>query len=265
MSVRVHHHHERNGSPNMTKTDQAVVITGGTSGIGLATAGLLHEQGVSVMVTGRTEESVARARTQLPAEVIVTRADAASVEDNTRVAREAEAAFGSLTGAFLNAGIMESAPVESMSEDTWERLFAINAKGPFFALQKLLPLMGEGASVVFTVGIGARRGMPGGSAAAGSRGALLTMIPSLAVELAPRGIRVNAVSPGPIDTPILAKSGMGPEQIAAVKQSFADALPLRRMGRPEEVAETVAFLLSQRSSFITGEDILVGGGAGLNV
>ncbi len=246
-------------------TEQSVLITGGTSGIGRATAELLHERGVRVMVTGSSDDSVAAARAQLPEEILVVRADTASLEDTARVVQQAEEAFGQLTGLFLNAGIFAGGPIEAVDEATWDRLFQVNAKGQFFTLQKTLPLLGDGASVVVTVGIGATRGAAGIGVAAGSRGALLAMIPSFAVELAPRRIRVNAVSPGSIDTPIIAKTGLPPEQIDAVKQGMAEGIPFQRLGEAREVATTVAFLLSDDASYITGENIVVGGGAGLRI
>ena len=241
----------------------AVLITGGTSGIGRATAELLHERGVRVMVTGSSEESVAAARAQLPEGIIVVRADTASLDDTARTFQKAEAAFGGLTGLFLNAGIFSPSPIEDVDETTWDRLFQVNAKGQFFTLQQALPLLTDGASVVVTVGIGATRGMVGASIAAGSRGALLAMIPSFAVELAPRGIRVNAVSPGAIDTMLLAKTGLPPEQVAVAQRGIAAEIPFQRLGQAREVATTVAFLLSDDASYITGENIVVGGGAGL--
>lgn len=244
-------------------TQEAVLITGGTSGIGRATAELLHERGIRVMVTGSSNESVAEARAQLPEGIIVVRADTASLDDTARVVQEAKEAFGVLTGLFLNAGIFSASPIETVDESTWNRLFEVNAKGQFFTLQKALPLLTDGASVVVTVGIGATRGMAGTSVAAGSRGALLTMIPSFAVELAPRRIRINAVSPGAIDTPIMGKTGLPPEQVIVVKQSMAAGIPFQRLGDAREVATTVAFLLSDDASYITGENIVVGGGAGL--
>jgi NAD(P)-dependent dehydrogenase (short-subunit alcohol dehydrogenase family) len=246
-------------------TQQAVLITGGTSGIGRATAELLHERGARVMVTGSNDESVAVARAKLPQEILVVRAHAASLEDTARLMQEAEAAFGQITGLFLNAGIFASGHIESVDEATWDQLFKVNAKGQFFTLQKALPLLTDGASVVITVGIGATRGMAGAGVAAGSRGALLTMIPSFAVELAPRKIRVNAVSPGAINTPIIAKTGLPPEQVTAVKQAMAEGIPFQRLGQAREVATTVAFLLSDDATYITGENLVVGGGAGLRV
>ena len=246
-------------------TQEAVLITGGTSGIGRATAELLHERGVRVMVTGSSNESVAAARAQLPEEIIVVRADTASLDDTARVVQEAEAAFGMLTGLFLNAGIFLASPIEAVDEATWNRLFEVNAKGQFFTLQKALPLLTDGASVVVTVGIGATRGMAGSGVAAGSRGALLTMIPSFAIELAPRRIRVNAVSPGAIDTPIMGKTGLLPEQVTAVKQGMAAGIPFQRLGDAREVATIVAFLLSDDASYVTGENVVVGGGAGLRL
>ncbi len=244
-------------------TQEAVLITGGTSGIGRATAELLHERGIRVMVTGSSNESVTVARAQLPEGIIVVRADTASLDDTARVVQQAQAAFGVLTGLFLNAGIFSGSPIGDVDEAMWDRLFEVNAKGQFFTLQKALPLLTDGASVVVTVGIGATRGMAGAGVAAGSRGALLTMIPSFAVELAPRRIRINAVSPGAIDTPIMGKTGLPPEQVTALKQGMAAGIPFQRLGDAREVATTVAFLLSDEASYITGENIVVGGGSGL--
>lgn len=246
-------------------TGSAVLITGGTSGIGLAAATVLHERGARVLVTGRDAGTIRSARAALPGEVVVVQADARSLSDTDRVVEEARERFGTLTGLFLNAGINRSDPVDAVDEGTYDALFATNTKGQFFTLQKALPLLEAGASVVITVGIGVVRGMAGGSVTAGSRGALLAMVPSLAVELAPRGIRVNAVSPGAIDTPIWAKTGMTPEVLAAVKESVASTVPLQRLGDAREVARTVAFLLSDDASYVTGENVVVGGGAGLRI
>lgn len=242
---------------------QAVLITGGTSGIGRATADVLHERGIRVMVTGRNPATIATARSELPPEIVIVQADARSLDDTDRVVAEARERFGSLSGLFLNAGISRPTPLDTVDEAAYDELFATNTKGQFFTLQKALPLLEDGASVVFTVGIGATRGVAGGSVASGSRGALLTMVPALAVELAPRGIRVNAVSPGAVLTPIWTKSGMPAEQLASVTDTMASAIPLQRLGDAREVATTVAFLMSSDASYITGENIVVGGGSGL--
>ncbi|GGJ48221.1 SDR family oxidoreductase [Streptomyces brasiliensis] len=244
---------------------ETVLITGGTSGIGLATAQLLHKRGANVLVTGRNPETIRSARSVLPDEVAIVQADVASLDDTERVIGEVRDRFGSLTGLFLNAGINKAMPFETVDENTYDEVFATNAKGQFFVLQKALPLLADAASVVFTVGIAATRGLAGMSLGAGSKGALLTMLPSLAVELAPRGVRVNAVSPGAISTPIWTKSGMSAEQLTAVTESMAAAIPLRRLGEGPEVAAAVAFLLSDDASYITGENIVIGGGAGLRV
>lgn len=148
----------------------------------------------------------------------------------------------------------------SVDETTYDEVFAINTKGQFFTLQKTLPLLADGASIVFTVGVGVTRGRPGGSVTAGSRGALLAMVPSLAAELAPRRIRVNAVSPGAIETPIWSKSGASPEMLAATMESVSARIPFGRFGTAREVAEVVAFLASDAASYVTGQDIVVGGG-----
>jgi NAD(P)-dependent dehydrogenase (short-subunit alcohol dehydrogenase family) len=241
----------------------AALITGGTSGIGRATAELLHERGYRVMVTGQDPARVSAARQELPDDVVVLRADARTPADTDRVAEEVGARFGGLTALFLNAGITRSTPLTALDEATYDDVFSTNTKGQLFTLVKMLPLLADGASVVFTVGIGATRGIPGGSVSAGSRGALLAMIPSLALELAPRRIRVNSVSPGAIDTPIWSKSGAPPEVLAEITTTMAASIPFGRFGTAREVAEVVAFLASAEAGYVTGQDIVVGGGSGL--
>lgn len=238
------------------------LITGGTSGIGLATAGLLCERGYEVMVTGRNPVTIATAEKELPDGATVIRADSRSLADADRVAEEVRDRFGSLDVVFLNAGIVRSGPVSSFDEATFDDLVAVNFKGQFFTLQKVLPLIADGGSVIFTVGLGATRGMAGGSVSAATKGALLSMVPSLALELAPRRIRVNAVSPGAVDTEIWAKN-LPRGVVEEVLTATAARMPLGRLGTSREIAETVAFLASDAAGYITGENIVVGGGAGI--
>ncbi|MGW4074970.1 SDR family oxidoreductase [Streptomyces asiaticus] len=230
----------------------AALITGGTSGIGKATAELLHSRGYRVMVTGVGNVATAG----LPEDVVVVRADARSLPDIDHALDRARARFGSLDLLFLNAGVSRPGPIESTDEDAFDALFDINVKGSFFTLRKALPLLNEGASVVFTVGAG--EGI--GSAMTAAKGALLPLMRSLALELAPRRIRVNAVSPGMIDTPAYGKLGVSREMI----DSWARDVPLGRVGAPADIAEAVAFLASDAAGYITGDNLTVSGGIGVH-
>lgn len=230
----------------------AALITGGTSGIGKATAELLHSRGHRVMVTGTGDPAGAG----LPDDVAVVRADARSLPDLDHAMEQARRRFGSLDLLFLNAGISRPGPIESTDEAAFDALFAVNVKGTFFTLQKALPLLDEGASVVITVGAG--EGV--GAAMTAAKGALLPLVRALALELAPRGIRVNAVSPGLIDTPAYRKMGVTRDMLDA----WARDVPLGRVGTPADVAEAVAFLASDAASYITGDDLVVSGGIGVH-
>jgi NAD(P)-dependent dehydrogenase (short-subunit alcohol dehydrogenase family) len=230
----------------------AAFITGGTSGIGKATAELLHSRGYRVMVTGL--DNVAHAA--LPEDVMVVEADARSLPDIDRAIDQARRQLGSLDLLFLNAGVSRPGPIESTDEDAFDALFDVNVKGNFFTMQKALPLLNEGASVVFTVGAG--EGL--GSAMTSAKGALVPLVRSLALELAPRRIRVNAVSPGLVDTPAYSKMGVSQEMI----ESWAGDVPLGRVGAPADVAEAVAFLASDAASYITGDNLAVSGGIGVH-
>ncbi|MFI5678345.1 SDR family oxidoreductase [Streptomyces cellulosae] len=230
----------------------AALITGGTSGIGKATAELLHSRGYRVMVTGVSNTADAG----LPEDVTVVRADARSLPDLNHAMEQARRRFGSLDVLFLNAGVSRPGPLESTDEAAFDALFDINVKGTFFTLQKALPLLNEGASVVITVGAG--EGI--GAAMTAAKGALVPLMRSLALELAPRRIRVNAVSPGLINTPAYSKMGVSQEMIDA----WAEGVPLGRVGAPADIAEAVAFLASDAAGYITGDNLIVSGGIGVH-
>lgn len=235
------------------------LITGGTSGIGKATAQLLHGRGYGVAVTGRNPDTLAHARQDLPDDVIVVAADSASLDDTTHLMSVVEERLGSIDLLFLNAGVFTPAPIGDVTEESFDSQMAINFKGQYFTLQKALPLLNDGASVVLTVGIGASRGAPGATVAAATRGALLTMLPSLALELAPRRIRVNAVSPGAVATPLFDKLGVPDEAREAMRRD----VPFQRFGTGEDIAGVVAFLASDAAEYVTGQEIVAAGGYGL--
>ena len=187
-------------------TGKKVVIIGGTSGIGLSTAKMLVDGGARVLVTGRSQAGLELAQKELGESALVVSSDAGSLTDIDALATRAKAEFETFDLLFVNAGIGLFAPFEHTTEAMYDEVFNVNAKGPFFAVQKLAPLINRGGAVVLTTAISNVKGMPMLAAAGATKAALRSFARTFAVELAPRGIRVNAVSPGPIDTPSWARS-----------------------------------------------------------
>lgn len=235
-----------------------VVITGGSSGLGLATARLLVDEGARVLITGRGQDTLDAAAAQLGGDAVAVRSDAGEPADIDALADRVKAEFGTVDALFANAGVNGFAPFEETGEELFDQLMAVNAKGPYFTVQKLAPLLAEGSGVVFTTSVANVLGIPALSAYAAGKAAVRSMTRSLARELLPRKIRVNAVSPGPIDSGVLEKS-MPREAAERMKAGMAAENPMGRMGRPEEVARAVLFLAFE-ATFTTGAELAVDGG-----
>lgn len=236
-----------------------VLITGGTTGIGLATAKLLLEEGARVAVTGRNSATLEQAKQALPG-AIVLRSDSASLEDARRLGEQVADHLPTIDALFLNAGVGKFGPVEAMTPELFGEMFDINVRGPYFQLQSLLPRLANPSSVLINASIVARLGFPGTSVYSATKAAVVALAKSLAVELAPRGIRVNTVSPGPVQTPIYGKLGMPTDAQNDFESRMAESTLVKRFGTPDEVAHLARFLLSPQSSFIVGEDIAIDGG-----
>ena len=239
---------------------KTAVITGGTTGIGLATAKLFINEGARVIVTGRTPATIKSAQAELGDNAIVVRSDATSFPDMDALAAKVKETFGKLDVLFVNAGYGQFIPFESVSEEVYDEMFNLNAKGPYFIAQKLVPLMPEGSSVVFTTSMANVKAVGPLSAYGAAKAALRSITRSLASELSPRGIRVNAVSPGPIEaTDILQKVGMPKEAADQVYLQMAQSVPMKPIGLVEEVAKGVAFLAID-ATYTTETEIPVDGG-----
>lgn len=235
-----------------------VVITGGSSGFGLATARLLVDEGARVLLTGRNQATLDAAREQLGTNAVAVRSDASSLTDIDALTDRVRTEFGTVDALFANAGVNGFAPFEETTEELFDDILRINAKGPYFTVQKLAPLLAEGSGVVLTTSVANVLGLPALSAYAASKAALRSMTRSLARELLPRKVRVNAVSPGPIDSGILEKS-MPREAAEQTKAQMAADNPMLRMGSPDEIAKAVAFLAFE-ATFTTGTELAVDGG-----
>jgi len=243
---------------------KTALITGGTTGIGRATAELFYGAGARVAITGQNPDTLAAARRELPPAIAVLEADARSISDATRLALEIERRFGQLDILFLNAGIAQLAPFEQVDEAFYDEHMNVNVKGVVFTLQKLLPLMASGASIIVNTSVADARGAALMSIYSASKGAVAALVRSLAVELAPRGIRVNSVSPATILTPIQQKFGLPPEVALASAKHYAARIPLARFGEAEEVARAVLFLASGAASYVTGVELPVDGGLSIS-
>ncbi len=241
---------------------KVAVVTGGNSGIGLATAKRLQEEGAKVAISGRNKKTLDEAVKTIGNGVVALQADVSKMADVEKMYAEVSRKLGKIDVLFVNAGVAKFAPIAETPESMYDEMFDINIKGAYFTIQKALPLLNDGASIILNTSVVDKKGNPGTSAYSATKAALRSLARTTAAELAGRGIRVNAVAPGPIETPIFGKTGLPKEALDDFVKEAIPKIPLRRMGQPEEVAGAVAFLASQDASYITGVEINVDGGMG---
>ena len=243
----------------MKKLDgKVVLITGGTSGIGAATAKLFQKEGAFVIATGSNAASVEAARTQMP-DIEFMASDAGDPEAGRALIEHVRASHGRLDVVFANAGTNKLAPIEQVDEATFDRLLGLTLRGPFFLVQRALGLMPEGGSIILTSSTAALRGIATSSVYAAGKAALRALGINLAVELASRKIRVNTITPGPIATPFGQKLGLTEEQMAGFG-AMMGRVPLGRMGDANEVAAAALYFACDDSGFTTGAELVVDGG-----
>jgi len=240
--------------------DKIVLVLGGNSGMGLETAKAFAAEGGKVHFTGRNQQTIDEAQTAIPGST-GHRSDIADPASTDEVVSKIEAADGKIDVLYINAGVGGFAPLRGITEEAWDHVHSINLRGCVFALQKCLRLMGKGGSIVVTGSIGAHGALEGNGAYAAAKAGLYMAMKVFAKELVGEGIRLNVVSPGPIDTPLLHRNpGMTDEQVEGLKQMMIHNIPMHRMGESQDVAKAVLFLASDDASFITGANLFVDGG-----
>jgi len=247
----------------MARLDGKVaVVTGGNSGIGLATAQLFHQEGAKVAISGRDQKTLDAAVKAIGGDVLAVRADVSKLGDLDKFYKAVGDELGKIDIIFANAGIAKFAPFADSTEALFDETFDINVKGVFFTIQKALPLLNHGASIIINSSVVNETGLATASVYAATKAAVRSFARTLTTELVDRGIRVNVVSPGPITTPIFGRTGLPQEAIDQFARETTTKVPMKRFGKPEEVADTVLFLATPASSYITGVDINVDGGMG---
>ncbi len=236
------------------------IVTGGNSGIGLATAKLFQAEGATVVITGRRKEAVDVAVKKIGGNCTGMVSDAGDLQAIQAFYQEVKEKVGNIDVLFLNAGVATFGPCASIDEATFDEMVNVNFKGLFFSVQAALPILNAGASVIFNTSIADQKGFPNTNVYAATKAAVRSLARTLSTELLEQKIRVNAVAPGPIDTPIFEKIGAPKEAVSDIKNSFASENPMKRMGTSEEIAKATLFLASDDSSYITGIDLTVDGG-----
>lgn len=241
-------------------TGKVAIITGATSGMGLDTAKLFLKEGAKVVLTGRSQEKLNAIEEQLTGEYLLVPAEASSIADSKQLITKTVDKFGKIDVLFLNAGIFRIEPIGQLTEAIYDEVQNVNVKGPLFTINEAVPHLNDGASIIFNTSITNVKGFQGLSAYASSKAALRSITKTLAAELGAINIRVNSISPGPIDTPIYGKHNVDQEDINNWAASFPEKIPLGRFGKGSEVATVARFLASDAASFITGAEIPVDGG-----
>lgn len=239
---------------------KVAIVTGATSGMGLDTAKLFLQEGAKVVLTGRSQEKLEAIKDQLTGDYLLVPAEASSTSDSKQLVQKTVAHFGKIDVLFLNAGIFRLEGIGALTEEIFDEVYNVNVKGPLFTVNEATSSLNEGASIIFNTSITNVKGFPAMSAYASSKAALRSITKTLAAEFGSKGIRVNSISPGPIDTSIYGKHNVAQEQINEMAGSFPSMVPLGRFGEGREVAAVALFLASEDASYITGAEIPVDGG-----
>lgn len=240
--------------------NKVAIITGATSGMGLQTAKKYLEEGAKVVLTGRSQEKLDALKGELTGDYLLIKAEASSTADSKDLIAQTVSHFGKIDILFLNAGIFRLETIDGLTEEIFDEVHNINVRGPVFTVQAAYDHLNEGASIIFNTSVVNVKGFGGMTAYASSKAALRSIVRTLAAEFGPRGIRVNAIAPGPIDTPIYGKHNVPQENIDAMASNFPSLVSLGRFGNADEIANTALFMASSDSSYITGAEIPVDGG-----
>jgi NAD(P)-dependent dehydrogenase (short-subunit alcohol dehydrogenase family) len=244
----------------MKLAGKVALVTGGNSGIGLATAKLFSQEGARVVITGRDRITLNQAASVIGGDVLALPADVANLAEIDRLYEEISQKFGKIDILFANAGIGRFTSLEATTEAIYDEVFSINLKGLYFTVQKAVAHLNNDAAIVLNTSFLGELGRPGTSVVSASKAAIRSLARTFSAELISRGIRVNAVSPGAIATPFHSRTGLSSEAVAANAQQFIAQIPMQRFGTPEEIAKAVLFLSTSDSAYILGAEIAVDGG-----
>lgn len=240
--------------------NKVAVITGGNSGIGKATAQAFINEGASLVIFGRNQQTMDQAVQELGPKAIGVQGDVANSDDLKNLFKVTKNAFGNIDILFVNAGVAPFIPFENADEDHFDHVMNINVKGAYFTVQNALSILNEGASIILTSSVVNATGFPNMSVYSASKAAVRSFARTMSTELVGRGIRVNVISPGPIETPLFDRVGLTQEQLEDFSQTIQEQVPLKRFGQPEEIANAAVFLASSDSSYVVGSEIVVDGG-----
>ena len=240
--------------------DKVAVVTGGNSGIGLATAKSYLREGAKVAITGRSDRTLKAAQEELGPDALVIKADMSRLPEIASAMTRIKERFGRIDALFVNAGIGRFVPIEEVTEAFFDETMNTNLKGAYFTIQKAIPLLSRGSAVVLNASINAHIGLPGSSVYGASKAAIVNLAKTVSIDLLQRGVRVNAVSPGPVATPIIDRMGLPEDQARQLKERIAEQVPLKRFGSPDEIAAAVLYLSSSESTYVVGTELVVDGG-----
>lgn len=248
------------GGCEMRLKGKVAVITGGNSGIGLAIAKVFSEQGASIVISGRDKKTLEKARVEIGSETLALQSDISNLPEIDLFYQETSKTFGKIDVLVVNAGIAPVTPIEKVDEAFFDQISDINFKGAFFTVQKALPYLNDGASIILVSSIANQKGFAGMSVYSATKAAVRSLARAFSAELLPRGIRVNTLSPGAIETPIFGRMGLSKEEMEGFASNITTQIPMKRIGNSQEMANCALFLASSDSSYVAGSELIADGG-----